>query len=80
VEEDASGGGDGVVLLLCGFAVSVPFARAWASHASRVLWSTGQAAAGSSWEDMACKMGRVKMFGKRLGTVTVLVDLEKLEL
>jgi hypothetical protein len=29
---------------------------------------------------MAYKMGRVKMFGKRLGTVTVLVDLEKLEL
>jgi hypothetical protein len=29
---------------------------------------------------MAGKMGRVKMFGKRLGTVMVLVDLEKLEL
>jgi hypothetical protein len=34
--------------LACGFVVGVPFARAWASHASRVLWSTGQAAAGSS--------------------------------
>jgi hypothetical protein len=48
--------GDADVLLSCGFAVWLPLARAWASHASRVLWSTGQAAAGSSWEDMVAKL------------------------
>jgi hypothetical protein len=41
-------GAAGAGALACGFVVGVPFARAWASHASRVLWSTGQTAAGSS--------------------------------
>jgi hypothetical protein len=49
-----AGGGEGV--LVCGFAGGVPFARACASHASRVLWSTGQAAAGSSWEDIVVRL------------------------
>jgi hypothetical protein len=49
--EGAAGVGMGV---LWGFeGALLPFcARAWASHASRVLWSTGQAAAGSSCEDI----------------------------
>jgi hypothetical protein len=47
----------GVGVLACGFVVGVPFARAWASHASRVLWSTGQAAAGSSCEDIVVTLG-----------------------
>lgn len=42
----------GVGALLCGFGEDSPLARACASHASRVLWSTGQAAAGSSCEDI----------------------------
>jgi hypothetical protein len=50
--EGAGGGG----LLVCGLEGWVPFARAWASHASRVLWSTGQAAAGSSWEDIVAEL------------------------
>jgi hypothetical protein len=47
----AVGIGVGVV---CGFEDALPLfcARAWASHASRVLWSTGHAAAGSSCEDI----------------------------
>jgi hypothetical protein len=45
-EGAAAGVGMGV---LCGFEGAFAFsARAWASHASRVLWSTGQATAGSS--------------------------------
>jgi hypothetical protein len=35
----------------CGLAVAAPAARAWASHVSRVLWSTGQTA--SPLEDVA---------------------------
>ena len=51
-----AGGDEGV--LACGFAGGVRLARAWASHASRVLSSTGQAAAGSSWEDIVIKLWR----------------------
>lgn len=54
-----AGGGEGV--LACGLAVGVPFVRAWASHASRVLWSTGQAAADSSWEDIVVRLWGLKM-------------------
>jgi hypothetical protein len=50
----ADAGAGAVVVSLCGFG-AVPEARAWASHASRVLWSTGQASAGLSWEDMVVR-------------------------
>lgn len=59
----AAGVGMGV---LWGFGGVVPFwARAWASHASRVLWSTGQAAAGSSCEDIVVEMCEVGFVGFR---------------
>jgi hypothetical protein len=59
--EGAGGAAAGVGMgVLWGFGGVVPFwARAWASHASRVLWSTGQAVAGSSCEDIVVEMGEV---------------------
>lgn len=65
--EGAGGAAAGVGMgVLWGFGGVVPFwARAWASHASRVLWSTGQAAAGSSCEDIVVEMCEVGFVGFR---------------
>lgn len=76
---DCGGFGEGADgLLPCGFAAAEPLARACASHASRVLWSTGQAAAGSSWDDIAVLCVKVEMFGTNLGMVTE-VELKKVD-